>query len=108
LGKWQLEKIDTLFEESNAPLLVESKNYVGKELYFQFLKNGKFATNTDISLSKFILENQNSTIDDYEYTKGTQGDFLKLFLFDTQYQKKIEFNFIIENVDSEQPALLNR
>jgi hypothetical protein len=106
IGKWKLQSTVANLDERTAPELNKSIDYSDQELYFQFLKNGTFATNTDLGLNKLILTSGKGIAGKFIYTKVDGRSDIVIEILDPQYNEKVQLFFQILNLDTESPILL--
>lgn len=104
-GQWEITEIQAVLDERNAPRLIKEKVYGTENLYFEFLSGGRFATNTDIGLNKFLLEKRVVTSGIYDFTSQGNRDYIELRFNDPQFNTQIELTFEVIDLDTNSPKM---
>ena len=106
IGKWELQTIDVQLRTTSAADLSQTENYEDQELFFQFLAGERFATNTDLSLNKLLLDSGNTITGRFSFTETNNRNSIRITVRDRQYNGDVELNFEIIDLESDKPILL--
>lgn len=104
-GKWEIIAIESLIDESSAPLISKNKMYFDKQLYFEFLAGNKFSTNTDLAINKLLVDSSQVNTGTYALNSTNNPVSVIIQFKDPQFKKNVSLKFRIKNRESETPEL---
>ncbi len=107
LGRWQIVRIQSNIKASTADELSydETLNSTNP-LYFQFYSNNRFATNTDLALSKILLSEGNTITGTYSFNDQNNQERLDINIYDAVIDQNIILHFVVSNIDGPNPSLV--
>lgn len=106
VGIWDVKTIEANINEQSAVAKTTDEDISDQNIYIQFYSSLDFATNSDLSITKLHLAPSSIKTGTYNYFIDENGDNrLVLSFYDSVLQDEVALNFVIEDMDTNNPTL---